>query len=236
VKTLDCLDLVHEASDVLREDGRTAAILLFGSAARETVSRTSDIDLLVVHHGPVPEEVFDRINEQISISFYSPERLLALPANSPLFAIHLAREGRAIWDPDHRFKNAFGGVRVLSQSDARRLKTLTSWRLTAVLRDPFFDLSDDLSAGQLYALTKQAAMIASALQRDFEFDRHSALSDLAKAHRSLRQDAHAVALLEDAWLARRKPSMSGWQPEKAVEAKADDAAARVIARVVGDCD
>jgi predicted nucleotidyltransferase len=236
VKTLDCLDLVHEATDVLRADGRTAAILLFGSAAREKVSRTSDIDLLVLHHGSVPEEVFDRINERVSITFYSQERLAALPSNSPLFAIHLAREGRAIWDPDHRFKRALGGVRVLSQADAQKLKTLTSWRLASVQSDPFFDLSDDLTAGQLYALTKQAAMLASALRGDFEFDRHSALTDLGKVHRSFRQDAQTVALLENAWLARRHPSTSEWQPAAALEARADDAAARVIARVVGDRD
>lgn len=233
---IDCSELIHDAAAALREDGRTQAILLFGSAARHEAARTSDVDLLVLHRDSVPEEVLDQIDARVSISFYRQDRLDALPSRSPLFAIHLAREGQAIWDPDDLFRRALGSVGPLAPGDVKKLKVLTSWRLASVLRDPFFEASDDLSAGQLYALTKQAAMLASASQGRFEFNRHHALDALAGVDRSLRNDARAAALLEGAWLARRHPHTPRWRPAEAVEAKADVAAARVIARIVGHGD
>ncbi len=231
--TAEYADLIDGASDVLRGDERTMAILLFGSAAREEASETSDIDLLVLHRDAVPEQTLDCIDERVSISFYQCKRLFALPEQSPLFAIHLAREGRALWDPDGHFERALGGVGPLGRRAAAKLETMTLWRLAAVQNDPHFDPVDELSAGQLYALTKQAAMLVSAKREKFEFNRHSALAQLGSIDRELEADTHRVALLEQAWLAKRLRRGQGWQAEEAVEAGAAAAAIRVVKRVVG---
>jgi hypothetical protein len=226
-------DLLDEANDVLRGDERTLAILLFGSAAREEISESSDIDLLVLHRGDVPEQALDRIDERVSVTFYECKRLAALPEQSPLFAIHLAREGRALWDPNSHFERALGGVDSLDRRAAAKLKTMTSWRLATVRNDPHFDLADELTAGQLYALAKQAAMLVSAQRGEFEFNRHSAFARLGSIDGDLEADADRVGLLEGAWLAGRSPHDWSWQADESVEAGAAAAAIRVVERVVG---
>jgi predicted nucleotidyltransferase len=225
-------DLAEEASRVLREDERTLAILLFGSAARGEMSETSDLDLLVLHRDEVPEEALDQIDERASITFYQCKRLKVISRKSPLFAIHLAHEGRALWDPDHHFERELRGVGPLSRRQATELATTTSWRLAAVQNDPHFDPADELSAGQLYALAKQAAMIASARRGDLKFNRHAALAELGAIDRKLEADTRRVALLEDAWLARRPGQEERWVPEESVECNATTAAIRVIKQVI----
>jgi predicted nucleotidyltransferase len=187
----------------LRSDARFDGVLLFGSLAREELSACSDIDLIAVHHGSVPDDVLVGLSPRLSVAFYTPQRLSRLPENSPLFANHLAREGIVLHDRTGALSGTLARVEPVSTTAADRLAALTERRCADVLSDPGFAPSDRLSAAELYALTKQVALLESARRDTYEFDRHRAIKSLGESDPSLRRDIENAAALEPAWLARR---------------------------------
>lgn len=186
------------------DDRRVDGVLLFGSFARSEASGSSDIDLVVVHHGPVPEDLLDEdLSPRLSIGFYSPARLAELPERCPLFANHLAREGLVFQDRTGVLSGVLRRVNPVSASSADRLAALTERRLADVLDDPSFGPSDRLSAAELYALAKQSALLASARAGLYEFNRHRALLWVGETTPQLRSDVENVSALETAWLSNR---------------------------------
>ena len=72
-----------------------SGLMLFGSAARGDIGPDSDTDLLAISREGGPRS--HKVNG-IEIQFYSPAHLLKMGESGDLFAIHLAREGRVIFD------------------------------------------------------------------------------------------------------------------------------------------
>lgn len=203
-------EMIESSEEILRRDSRCRGVLLFGSGARGSSDRNSDLDLLVLYRHEVPEEVLDLLQPSVSVSFYDEERLRALPRCSPLFAIHLAREGLPLYDPQGAFRETLNSVGPLSREAAAELAAWTRHRLDGVLADPCYSPSDQISASELYALAKQTALLISAERSDFEFDRHRAFADLAGLNRELRGDLEMVSLLEPAWLSARPTYEMRW--------------------------
>lgn len=221
-------ELAQASLEVLRDDTRCLAILLFGSAARRQEDESSDLDLLVLYRDEVPEETLDSLNERVSVSFYDEARWRRLRKRSPLFAIHLAREGLPLYDPDDQLDNTLRTVNPLGGAEAQKLAELTKRRLRSVLSDPGFGPHDQISTGELYALAKQTAFLISARQHDYVFDRHRALSNLAETIPELRADLEQVALLEASWLAARPNCQQAWADSAAASAGPVRSAVRVI--------
>lgn len=71
------------------------ALMLFGSAARGENDENSDVDLLAIaaEHKP-----FSKKTKQTEIQFLAPRELLKSASEGDLFAIHLAFEGKVIFD------------------------------------------------------------------------------------------------------------------------------------------
>uniref|UniRef100_UPI003CDF86E0 HalB n=1 Tax=Rhodobacteraceae bacterium QY30 TaxID=2033435 RepID=UPI003CDF86E0 len=75
--------------------GSIEALMLFGSAARGESDKNSAVALLAVTSGVRP---FSKKTEQTELQFLNPEELLRSASDGDLFAIHLAFEGKIIFD------------------------------------------------------------------------------------------------------------------------------------------
>jgi predicted nucleotidyltransferase len=232
IESSELSELAEASTEILRSDPRCQGVLLFGSAARRDENENSDLDLLVLYRDEVPEETLDRLAERVSVSFYDEARLRALPSRSPLFAVHLAHEGRALYDPRGKLRETLGAVGPLTGGNAAAVAALTRKRLARVLADPEYAPADALSAGQLYALAKQSALLTSALHGEYEFDRKRAFRALADSQRSLRADLERVALLEPAWLSVRPTFELASFDREALDEEVASAAVRVIDHLV----
>lgn len=71
------------------------ALMLFGSAARGENDENSDVDLLAISSNHKP---FSKKTKQTEIQFIPPEDLLKSAVEGDLFALHLAFEGRVVFD------------------------------------------------------------------------------------------------------------------------------------------
>jgi predicted nucleotidyltransferase len=76
---------------------KVAAILVFGSSARADQTEGSDTDLLIINDG---DETRHMSVAHVSIFLYPWLRLKLDAQNGDLFACHLVREAKAIFDPD----------------------------------------------------------------------------------------------------------------------------------------
>lgn len=200
---------LDDAVQRMRADRRFDGVLLFGSVARGEAGERSDVDLIAVHHGAVPDDILGELSPRISVGFYTPQRLAELPARCPLFANHLAREGVVFHDRSGSLSDVLRQVSPIDAASADRLAALTERRLADVLGDPSFGPADRLSAAELYALSKQSALLESARAGLYEFNRHRAMRWLGEATPQLSADIENVAALEGAWLSnRRTPSPS----------------------------
>jgi predicted nucleotidyltransferase len=194
---------LHEGTAALVEDPRCLGVLLFGSAARDEAGENSDLDLLVAHIGKVPEEALDLLPAAVSVSFYDSARLHKLVQQSPLFGIHLAREGKRIYDPNGILGRSLGRAPPLSRAAFARVAGSTWRRYDQLVRDPRFGPDDPFSAAELYALAKQTAMLVSAMEHRYEFNREVAFESLAESFPSLSSAIGATRELESAWLGLR---------------------------------
>jgi predicted nucleotidyltransferase len=71
------------------------AMMLFGSSARSDSSDSSDVDLLAIHNASEP---YNLKKTSLELQFLTRKLLLELAENGDLFAIHLAFEGKVIFD------------------------------------------------------------------------------------------------------------------------------------------
>lgn len=71
------------------------ALMLFGSAARGDVSEGSDVDLLAVSCASKP---FSKKLNGMEIQFIGVDDLIRMAESGDLFAMHLATEGKVIFD------------------------------------------------------------------------------------------------------------------------------------------
>lgn len=220
-------DWLNDAIEHVREDNRVEGLLLFGSFARGEARGNSDADLLVLYRDEVPDDLIDGLPSRIAITFYSPKRLGDLPRKSPLFANHLAREGKILQDRRGKLSEAVEGVGPLTDAAADTLAAYTSHRYEAVLADPSFGPNDPLSAAELYALAKQAALLDSARRDTYEFNRHRAFADLEERKPSLKVDIANISGLERIWLAKR-----GTAPPPSVPASLTLDVVRSVLRII----
>ena len=109
------------------------AMMLFGSAARGDASETSDTDILCVTDSGKPHGIK---RDVLEVQFMPEEKLLAMARQGDLFAIHLALEGKIIFDSTHifsRFKEALT-VKRDYQEEIRRASDF-AWFLYLLGRD-----------------------------------------------------------------------------------------------------
>lgn len=85
-------------------DPQTVRVILFGSAAREGVGASSDLDLLIVREDSRPptervDDLYRRLNPSVAVDFlvYTPAELAeALPTSG--FLRTVLREGKVLYD------------------------------------------------------------------------------------------------------------------------------------------
>ncbi len=213
-------DEIRDSVRSLEVDDRVLALSIFGSVARNESVATSDIDVLIVHDGAVPDDLADQVPDRVSIAFYRPLRLQALPLRSPLFAVHLAREGVVMRDTDELLSRVMKRVRPLNAGTVVRLAVSTRRRYDDLLGQPRgLYLDPHAASAELYALAKQAAMLRAARRGVYEFNRQRAL-DCAFVETALPTAARdQINALEESWLAARERAES-WSPPPDLDAAA----------------
>ncbi len=103
------------------------AMMLFGSAARGDINRESDVDLLFVGENFEPSS---RKERAVEIQFISTQYLFEMADQGDLFAIHLAYEGKEIFDSKHIFKDFKERLKVRSTySEVRAAASDLAWFL-----------------------------------------------------------------------------------------------------------
>jgi len=216
----------------IRSDNRIDGLLLFGSFARDEADGNSDVDFLVLHRDRAPDDILDDLPSRASVTFYSSQRLAELSNSSPLFANHLAREGIVLQDRFGALSAALSKVEPITDSVADRLARNTASRCDIVLRDPSFGVSDRLSAAELFALSKQAALLAGARSGRYEFNRRRAFADLGESNRRLSSDVDNVLSLEPVWLSSRRASHNSSAPVS-LTPEIVESVTRILAIVAG---
>lgn len=193
----------------VERDTRVDAVAVFGSVARREAGPRSDIDVLVVHDGAMPDDLDDSLPEAVTMTFYTPTRLAVLPTRSPLFAIHLALEAMPFRDQSGTVARALRNVRPLDRQTISRLAASTLRSFHELMDQPRgLDLNPHAAAAELYALGKQGAMLLCAGHGYYEFNRHRALNR-AYSHVALSAtDRKRIDDLEQQWQAARSRSQS----------------------------
>lgn len=187
---------------MVADDGRSRGVALFGSHARDDAGPGSDVDLLVIHDGLPPEDLLDELDERVSIAFYAPTRLEALRTRSPLFALHLATEAVILDDPASLLRRALKRHDHLTAEAAHRVLTSTRRRMSDFEALP----ARRQTSGELYAIAKQAAMIACADAGFPEFNRRRAFRTMCDITPAVALDVEKVIALELDWLSLRLPT------------------------------
>ena len=85
------------------------ALMLFGSAARGDNNDLSDTDLLAVTEGGVP---YSLKNGTVEVQHIPVKSLTSMAISGDLFAIHLALEGKVIFDNDLVFRDFRENLRI----------------------------------------------------------------------------------------------------------------------------
>jgi hypothetical protein len=211
----------------VEQDARVDAVAVFGSLARREAGPRSDIDVLVVHDGAMPDDLDDSLPQAVTMAFYTPTRLAALPIRSPLFAIHLASEAISFRDQAGVIARALGNVRPLDRQTVSRLAASTVRRFQELIDQPRgLDLNPHAAAAELYALGKQSAMLLCASDGHYEFNRHRALSHAYARAALSATDRRRVDDLEQQWHAARSGDNHSTDPENV------EAAAAVVYRLL----
>ncbi len=207
-----------EARELIRpieQDSRVRAVAIFGSVARDEAGPRSDLDVLVVHDGPMPDDLDDMVTENVTMAFYTPTRLAALPVRSPLFATHLALEAVPLRDESGALTRTLRSVRPLDTETISRLLASTRRRFDELVGQPRgLALNPQAAGAELYALAKQGAMLLDAADGINNFNRHRALQQayarvgLSSTERKLIDD------LEEQWHAARAGERDARDPEQ----------------------
>lgn len=181
-------------------DPRVSAVAIFGSVARGNANARSDIDILVVHDGPIPDDLADQVSSDVTMAFYTHQRLAKISVRSPLFALHLSREAFVVSDSRDEIAHALHKVRGMSRTVASELMASTTAKLDELLRRPrLFESAPTIAAAELYAIAKQAAMTLGAADDTPCFDRHVALRRAYSSLSVAASDRVQIDSLEEHW-------------------------------------
>lgn len=184
----------------VEDDPRVDAIAIFGSVARGEAGPRSDTDVLVVHRGALPDDLDDLVPDEVTMTFYRPARLALLGKRNQLFSLHLASESRVLVDPSGVLARALAGVSSVPSLDVPTHVEVTRRRLRGLIDQPRGLHGDPhASAGELYALAKQGAMIYCAAEGLPEFNRHRALRRIYSATCVSPADRRNIDALEQQW-------------------------------------
>jgi hypothetical protein len=185
-------------------DPRVSAVAVFGSVARGDANARSDIDILVVHDGPMPDDLADLVPGNVTMAFYSEKRLAKIPARSPLFALHLSREAIVVNDTRGAIAHTMHQVRSLSGIVASELMASPNTKLAELLRQPHrLETTPTAAAAELYALAKQTAMTLAAVDGRPCFNRHVALRGAYSSLSLASSDRVQIDSLEEYWQVAR---------------------------------
>jgi len=149
------------------------AVWLYGSVARGDDCKSSDVDILVIGDGAVPDTVADRFpGRRLSFSRYTWLEVTGMAAYGSLFLCHVKREALPLFEAPH----AVGRLRAIVDHlpcYQRAPRDLRAFRqslmdLTAELPDPP-DLHFELAT--LAALVRRIGILGSYLLGTPRFDR-----------------------------------------------------------------
>lgn len=195
---------VEDLIEPIWTDPRVSAGAIFGSLARGDANGRSDIDILVVHDGPMPDDLADLVPGNVTMAFYSQKRLAKIPTRSPLFALHLSRESIVVSDRRGEIAHMMHQVRGLSGIVASDLMALTNAKLDELLRQPGrLETTPTATAAELYALAKQAAMTLAAGDGRPCFNRHAALWGAYSSLSLAASERAQIDSLEEHWQVAR---------------------------------
>lgn len=181
------------------EDPFCRGVALFGSYARGDSTAASDLDLLVIHAGGVPEEILDGLDPRVSVAFYTAERFVRLPSISPLFNLHLMTEAAILDDSHGLIGSHLGSIPGFAREDAARVAAASQRRMRDIASLP----PRRRLSGELYAVAKQSAMLLSATQGSPTFNRAQAFEQLEQLAPWLSDDVQTAIQLETHWLSLR---------------------------------
>ena len=181
-------------------DPRVSAVAIFGSVARGDADARSDIDVLVVHDGAIPDDLADHVPNSVTMAFYTGPRLAQISLRSPLFALHLSREASIVSDSGGEIARALRNVGGISRTVASELMASTTAKLDELLRRPRrLEMTPAVAAAELYAIAKQAAMTLGAMDSTPCFNRHVALHRAYSSLSLAAADRAQIDSLEEHW-------------------------------------
>lgn len=169
------------------------SVILIGSCARGSISKYSDIDLLLVTKKAVtrteiiatlpPEQ---RIIE-LSLLPYPSAVFTRLYKEGALFVAHVLKEGLVLYDDGYYVNLSQTRFGVSKES------LLLQWKMLKQRISLYDDLSrygrvfvDCLS--HIYSITKNIAVISLAMNGDFSFDKQKALNQFKRFFPQLREE------------------------------------------------
>jgi hypothetical protein len=199
-RTLPSLTDVKGLIAPICADPRVSAVAIFGSVARGDANARSDIDILVVHDGPMPDDLADLVPGNVTMAFYTQKRLAKIPARSPLFALHLSRESIVVSDRRGEIAHTMHQVRSLSGIVASDLMASTNAKFDELLRQPRrLETAPTAAAAELYSLAKQTAMMLAAVDGRPCFNRRVALRGAYSSLSLAVSDQVQIDSLEEHW-------------------------------------
>ena len=164
--------------------GHLIAAYIFGSVARGQHDGLSDLNVLAVvqdGRGKVPESAIASIipgdlrSLKLSISWYGARRLREMFRNGELFAWHLQRETRPLFDPD-RFLSVLGAPGPYREwrADVASFRSILDYIPHQIAQNPFNAVYE---AGLVYVCLRNIAMAGSWVLCEFpDFSRYSAFN------------------------------------------------------------
>jgi predicted nucleotidyltransferase len=204
----DLTDFLHRHAQVdlaVLSRPSVRSVCVFGSTARRQRADGSDLDLLVVvddsTNAPELRKQMSSIRTQLEktaqLTVVSEGRIRNHFQKRTVFAAHLTREGRVLWDDS-------GVLTGLMDQHPRDIPVLESSKgLGRQLR-----IYEDLDwcnghylfcLADLYAIGRSAAMLILARQAIFEFDREQVFGCLATVRPALEDDIRKVRELRPFW-------------------------------------
>ena len=158
--------------------GPVQAAMLYGSQARGSAGKRSDIDVLVL----VSEDPRNVTDGDLMITAYLPDHLLALAERGSIFVLHLRHDGVVLHDPAGTLSATLSAYRPPSNPDrlAAELAVVASG-LIAATEVERVSLGSALQGLAFYVL--RSAVYNSCAQRgEPQFDCHLALRQLGLGH------------------------------------------------------
>lgn len=180
--------------------GVISAALLFGSRARGDFTEHSDLDVLIVCSRDTRRTnafALKRLGARPVIHTWAT--LQRLVDSDWLFAYHLWKEGKPLWDPDERLMEVLRPVTpedpvirtqiLLHHDELDRYANTNRWG-----GDTMFPLA------HLFRVTKRVCMLANARHRLYIFNRRAALATCADLFPKAAEPIRCLSALEPWYL------------------------------------